>query len=407
VSRHISESKAREHHRLVKHSAIAGITQKTGLLVGIGLLLCLGGTAPILGQEPETSPDKRLQNAAVSFREVMHEPDKGIPRDLFDKARCIVIIPGVKKAAFIVGGKYGRGFVSCRRGGNGRFGSPAAIRIEGGSYGLQIGGSSTDVFMLIMNESGMKKLLSDKFTIGGEAEAAAGPVGRDASANTDVLLHAEILSWSRSRGLFAGLSLEGSTLRPDEGENEKLYGQKLTNREILEGNVHTPDGGRPLIAELNRYRNAPGTGGNVAGALGTSGHVTLSSVHFATGKADITPDSEASLNEALAALTDHRDWKIRVEGFTDNVGSREANEKLSSDRAEAVVNWLADHGIDRSRLSSKGYGERHPLANNSSDDGRAKKSTCGTGSHVGAERRLRATSIREPSCPPSRPFRFG
>ena len=372
MSRYTSESTACEHHGLVKDSAVTGITEKTGLLMGIVLLLCLGGTSQILGQEPETSPDKRLLNAAVSFREVMHEPDKGIPRDLFDKARCIVIIPGVKKAAFIVGGKYGRGFVSCRRGGNGRFGSPAAIRIEGGSYGLQIGGSSTDVFMLIMNESGMKKLLSDKFTIGGEAEAAAGPVGRDASANTDVLLHAEILSWSRSRGLFAGLSLEGSTLRPDESENEKLYGQKLTNREILEGNVHTPDGGRPLIAELNRYRNAPGTGGNVAGALGTSGRVTLSSVHFATGKSDITPDSEASLNEALAALTDHRDWKIRVEGFTDNVGSRETNDKLSSDRAEAVVNWLADHGIDRSRLSSKGYGERHPLADNSSDDGRAK-----------------------------------
>ena len=372
MSRYASESTACEHHGLVKDSAVTGITEKTGLLMGIVLLLCLGGTSQILGQEPETSPDKRLLNAAVSFREVMHEPDKGIPRDLFDKARCIVIIPGVKKAAFIVGGKYGRGFVSCRRGGNGRFGSPAAIRIEGGSYGLQIGGSSTDVFMLIMNESGMKKLLSDKFTIGGEAEAAAGPVGRDASANTDVLLHAEILSWSRSRGLFAGLSLEGSTLRPDESENEKLYGQKLTNREILEGNVHTPDGGRPLIAELNRYRNAPGTGGNVAGALGTSGRVTLSSVQFATGKSDITPDSEASLNEALAALTDHRDWKIRVEGFTDNVGSRETNDKLSSDRAEAVVNWLADHGIDRSRLSSKGYGERHPLADNSSDDGRAK-----------------------------------
>src|ERR1700724_1538976 len=207
--------------------------------------LALMGSTQIRAQERETTPDKRLENATLSFREVIPEPDKGIPHDLFDKARCIVIIPGVKKAAFIVGGKYGRGFVSCRRGGNGRFGSPAAIRVEGGSYGLQIGGSSTDVFMLIMNESGMKKLLSDKFTIGGEAEAAAGPVGRGASANTGVLLHAEILSWSRSRGLFAGLSLEGSTLRPDEGENEKLYGQKLTNREILEGNVHTPDGGRP------------------------------------------------------------------------------------------------------------------------------------------------------------------
>ena len=136
-------------------------------------------------QEPESSPDNRLENATSSFREVMHEPDKGIPLDLFHKAHCIVIIPGVKKAAFIVGGKYGRGFVSCRANGTGRFGTPAPIRIEGGSYGLQIGGSSTDVFMLIMNEGGMKKLLADKFTIGGQAEAAAGPVGRDTSANTD------------------------------------------------------------------------------------------------------------------------------------------------------------------------------------------------------------------------------
>jgi lipid-binding SYLF domain-containing protein len=210
-------------------------TVRRGLTVGprcvaltLVTSLALIGGGKVRGQDAETSPDKRLQNATLSFSEVMHEPDKGIPRDLFDKSWCIVIIPGVKKAAFIVGGKYGRGFVSCRRNGTGRFGTPADVRIEGGSYGLQIGGSSTDVFMLIMNEGGMRKLLSDKFTIGGEAEAAAGPVGRDTSANTDVLLHAEILSWSRSRGLFAGLSLEGSTLRPDESEDTRLYGEKVS-----------------------------------------------------------------------------------------------------------------------------------------------------------------------------------
>jgi lipid-binding SYLF domain-containing protein len=300
----------------------------------------------------------------------MHEPDKGIPRDLFVKSRCIIIIPGTKKAAFIVGGKYGRGFVSCRRGDRGRFGSPAAIRIEGGSYGLQIGGSSTDLFMLIMNEGGMKKLLSDKFTIGGEAEAAAGPVGRDTSANTDVLLHAEILSWSRSRGLFAGLSLEGSTLRPDESENNKLYGQKLSNKEILNGDVRTPEGAHAFVVELNRYRNSPGT--NVSASLANSDRVTLSNVHFATGKADLTPDSNTSLNEVLTVLKDHADWKVRVEGFTDNVGSREGNEKLSGDRADAVMNWLVDHGIDRDRLSAKGYGESRPVAKNSTAEGRAK-----------------------------------
>lgn len=282
--------------------------------------------------------DKRLQNSLLSFREVMHEPDKGIPRDLLHTSRCVIIIPGVKKGAFIVGGKYGRGFVSCRRTITGRFGTPAAILIEGGSYGLQIGGSSTDVFMLIMNEDGMKKLLADKFTIGGEAEAAAGPVGRDTSAKTDVLLHAEILSWSRSRGFFAGLLLDGSTLRPDSGENENLYGQKVSNQEILQGELKTPVGARPLVAELNHYRNAEH--GDVNASLRESGRVTLSDVHFATGKATITSDSERALNNVVAALKDHPDWNIRVEGFTDNVGSREANLKLSDERTNVVmVRW--------------------------------------------------------------------
>ncbi|MGA8230125.1 MAG: YSC84-related protein [Candidatus Acidiferrales bacterium] len=301
----------------------------------------------------------------------MREPDKGIPRDLFDRARCVVIIPGVKKGAFVVGGKYGRGFVSCRSGEKGPFGAPAAVRIEGGSYGLQIGGSSTDVFMLIMNEDGIKHLDADKFTLGGEAQASAGPVGRDTSANTDVLLHAEILSWSRSRGLFAGLSLEGSTLRPDGSENEKLYGKRLTNQEILETGATTPRGARPLVAELNRYAGeAPSS--DVAGSLSSSGRVTLSDVHFASGKADITPDSEASLKQVATTLKEHADWKIRVEGFTDNIGSRMENRKLSRDRAEAVMNWLADHGIDRSRLSAKGYGESRAVARNTTPEGRAK-----------------------------------
>jgi SH3 domain-containing YSC84-like protein 1 len=318
-------------------------------------------------QEPESSPDNRLENATSSFREIMHEPDKGIPAGLFHKAHCIVIIPGVKKAAFIVGGKYGRGFVSCRANGTGRFGTPAPVRIEGGSYGLQIGGSSTDVFMLIMNEDGMKKLLADKFTIGGEAEAAAGPVGRDTSANTDVLLHAEILSWSRSRGLFAGISLDGSTLRPDGSEAEKLYGKKVTNEEILHGDLVTPTGARPLVAELNRYRSA-----DLEASLDTKRRLTLSNVHFATGEAELSSDSASALNNIVAGLKEHPDWKIRVEGFTDNVGSPNANLKLSTERAHAVMDWLANHGIDRSRLSAKGYGESHPVAKNSSEEGRAK-----------------------------------
>jgi len=340
------------------------------LQLGFGVLAYLMlASAQSLGHDTETSPDKRLDNAYLSFREAMHEPDKGIPRDLFEKSRCIVIIPGVKKGAFIVGGKYGRGFVSCRHGESGRFGTPAAVRIEGGSYGLQIGGSSTDVFMLIMNEGGMKKLLADKFTIGGEAEAAAGPVGRDTSANTDVLLHAEILSWSRSRGLFAGVSLEGSTLRPDESENAKLYGESISNKQILEsGDLGTPPPARPLVAELNRYRNPS----NVEAQLRESKRVILSDVNFETGRADITADSENALNALVTALNQHPDWKVRIEGFTDSTGSPSANLKLSADRAQAVVNWLGDHGIDRSRLSSKGYGETRPAATNTTEEGRAK-----------------------------------
>ncbi|MGA7187965.1 MAG: YSC84-related protein, partial [Candidatus Acidiferrales bacterium] len=321
--------------------------------------------------DSEETPDQRLQNAHASFHEMMDAPDKGIPLDLFNKAECIVIIPGVKKAAFIFGGKYGRGFVSCRRGDSRRFGAPAAIRIEGGSYGLQIGGSSTDVFMLIMNERGMNRLLADKFTIGGEAAAAAGPVGRNTSADTDVLLHAEILTWSRSRGVFAGLSLEGSTLRPDASENQKLYGRDISNQEILEGDVTVPPAGRQLIVTLNRYSGMNENQVDVAQGL-RSGRITLQNVHFATGKADITPDSEAALANAAQAIKDNPGWKIQVEGFTDSAGDKAANLKLSQDRAEAVANWLAGHGVDRSRLTTKGYGEDKPVASNETETGRRK-----------------------------------
>jgi lipid-binding SYLF domain-containing protein len=333
-------------------------------------VFCL--VSPIVSaQQGEDTPDHRLRSAHSAFHEVMDMPDKGIPVDLFNKSECIVIIPGVKKAAFIVGGKYGRGFVSCRRGESRRFGAPAAIRIEGGSYGLQIGGSSTDVFMLIMNETGMNRLLTDKVTIGGEAAAAAGPVGRNTSADTDVLLHAEILTWSRSRGIFAGLSLEGSTLRPDGSENRKLYGRDISNKEILEGDIAVPMAGRQLVVTLNRYSGTNGDQADVAQGL-RSGRVTLQNVHFATGKADITPDSEVSLGRAAQALKDNPDWKVRVEGFTDSVGSSDANLKLSQDRADAVMNWLTGHGVDGSRLTAKGYGESRPVASNKTDAGRRR-----------------------------------
>jgi lipid-binding SYLF domain-containing protein len=317
------------------------------------------------------TPEKRIRSAADSFLEIMKVPEKGIPRDLLEKAECVVIIPGLKKGAFLVGGKYGRGFVSCRRRSE-RWGPPAAVRIEGGSYGFQIGGSSTDVFMLIMNEKGMKRLLSDKFTIGGEAAAAAGPVGRNASANTDMLLRAEILSWSRSRGLFAGLSLEGATLRPDGDANRDLYGRDLSNQEIIEGDVRTPRAARPLIAALNQYSGPAGKDESVSQSLKQRGRATLGAAHFETGKSEITSDSEAALSDFAKTLTDNPTWNIRVEGYTDNRGNAEANRKLSEDRAQAVVNWLTEHGIDRSRLTVKGYGQSRPVGSNATDTGRQK-----------------------------------
>ena len=195
--------------------------------------------------------EQRLSDSTTVIHEMSQASDEGIPQDLLRKARCVIVVPGLKKVAFIGGGKYGRGYASCmtRKG----WSPPAAVRIEGGSFGLQLGGSSTDVIMLVLNEGGMKKLLSDKFTLGGEAAAAAGPVGRNTSANTDVLMTAEILSWSRSHGVFAGLSLEGATLRQDEDENAKLYGKPLTNEEILTGTVKRPVTAGPFLAQLQHF----------------------------------------------------------------------------------------------------------------------------------------------------------
>lgn len=206
----------------------------------------------------EDTPDKRLRAAADDFQQVMQTPDKGIPRDLLDRAQCVVIIPGMKKAAFGVGGQYGRGFASCREV-SGEWSGPAALRLAGGSFGLQLGGNSTDLFLLVMNQKGLDHLLSDKFTIGADATAAAGPVGRNASADTDVLLHAEILSWSRSRGAFAGVSLNGTTVETDKSEDQKLYGKTMDNRDIIEGKVPPPAAAQQLIAELDQYAGRKGS----------------------------------------------------------------------------------------------------------------------------------------------------
>jgi SH3 domain-containing YSC84-like protein 1 len=197
---------------------------------------------------------ERLQAAADAFKEVMGIPDKSIPQDLLERAQCIVIVPGLKKGAFFVGAKYGKGFVSCRRADGVGWSAPGAIRVEGGSFGFQFGGTETDAFMLVMNKKGMDRLLSTKFTLGGDASVAAGPVGRSTQAETDAALTAEILTWSRQRGLFAGISLSGATLREDSDWNRDLYGKKITNREIImKGTVQTPKAAEGLMTELNRY----------------------------------------------------------------------------------------------------------------------------------------------------------
>jgi lipid-binding SYLF domain-containing protein len=199
------------------------------------------------------TPQERLAAAADVFQEVMATPDKGIPQDLLAKAQCVIIVPGLKKGAFVVGGQYGRGFAECRKSDGFGWGAPGAVRVEGGSVGFQIGGSSTDVVMLVMNSHGMEKLLGDKFTLGADASVAAGPVGRTANAATDVRMDAEILAWSRAKGVFAGISLSGATMRNDADSNAELYGRKLDNREVLGGTVEPPAAAAVLRATLDKY----------------------------------------------------------------------------------------------------------------------------------------------------------
>ena len=219
-----------------------------GVLV---LAAALGCSSP--GLFADTAAE-RLEASATMVREIMGARDQGIPQDLLNKAYCVVIIPSLKKGAFVVGGQYGKGFAVCRAGADGvGWGAPAAVKVEGGSVGFQIGGSSTDVIMLVMNEHGMRDLEKDKFTLGGDASVAAGPVGRTATANTDAYMTAEILSWSRTKGLFAGISLSGATVRPDGEANKELYGEKLDNRQILMTSKKPPSAAGPLLAELAKY----------------------------------------------------------------------------------------------------------------------------------------------------------
>jgi len=196
---------------------------------------------------------ERVAEAAKVLDEVMGTPEHAIPTDLFNKSQCIAILPSVKKAGLGIGGEFGKGVLSCRIRDGKEWSGPSTVRIEGGSFGLQIGGSSTDVILLILNERGAEKLLQSKFTVGVDAAAAAGPVGRDAKAETDVQMHAEILSYSRSRGAFAGISLDGSTLRQDADDNKAIYGKEVTPQQIISGAVPPPYSVRPLMVSLKKY----------------------------------------------------------------------------------------------------------------------------------------------------------
>jgi lipid-binding SYLF domain-containing protein len=218
----------------------------------LSVIFAIAGTlsTAAYAADREAKVEDRLDASADTLADMMKADDKGIPQDLLDKAKCVVVVPGMKKAGFIFGAKYGRGFAACRR--NGGWSAPASMRVEGGSVGFQIGLSETDVILLVMNDGGMKHLLSDKFTIGGDATGAAGPIGRETSAQTDAKLNAEMLSYSRARGLFAGISLEGATLRPDEESNRELYGRDAKNREILTGDFKTPAAAEKFEHRLRR-----------------------------------------------------------------------------------------------------------------------------------------------------------
>jgi len=215
--------------------------------------MCL--CVPLAAQDKEKI-DQRLAEAGKAFGEIMAVRDKNIPGDILDKAECVVIIPGMVKGGFIVGGQGGRGAVSCRGPNKSGWGAPAMLEMGGGSVGLQIGASSTDVVMLVMNKAGMDSLLKDKFTIGADASVAAGPVGRATTAETDAALKAKILSYSRSKGAFGGVALKGTTLKQDNDANKVLYGKEVDAKNILDGPTPTPASAKPMLQALNQYSPA-------------------------------------------------------------------------------------------------------------------------------------------------------
>lgn len=227
---------------------------KLGALLA-ALSFSLAQIAPFVMAQASTFEERaRTQKAAKAFQEIMSAPDQNIPQEILDRAQCVAVFPSVKKAGFVIGGQYGKGLISCRRADGGSWGTPAFFTIGGGSFGLQIGGQAVDLVLVIMNKDGVANLLKDKFEIGAGAAVSAGPVGRNAAASTDVLLKAQMLSYSRSRGLFAGLELKGAVITPDNDANKDVYGDKLTSREILlEGKARTPKGVQIFPQMLQKF----------------------------------------------------------------------------------------------------------------------------------------------------------
>jgi len=229
---------------------------KVSTYLAAALLLIAPATfgGPASEKDKDTKDENRLENAGTVIDEILNVPDN-IPQDLLNKARCVIVLPSVVKAAFVVGGSYGHGVMVCRTGERfrGPWGAPAMYALEGGSIGLQIGGQATDFVILVMNDRGAESLLHSKVKLGADAAIAAGPKGRDAQADTDAYLRAEMLSYSRSRGVFAGVSLEGSTLRPDGDANRKLYGRDASASEIItESKFHAPEAAHKLISRLQK-----------------------------------------------------------------------------------------------------------------------------------------------------------
>jgi len=213
----------------------------------VKLTIVAGVAAATLFAQEET-PDHRMRSAADVVQQLMSAPDA--PVDMMSKARCVVVIPGLKKGAFLVGGEYGKGYAICRAGAG--WGAPAAVTIGGGSFGAQLGVESTDVILLVMNDRGLRHLEQDKVELGGDASVAAGPVGRRAAADTDASMRAEMLSYSRSHGVFAGISLDGAVIKRDPGEDRRLYGHDVTTGEVLRGQVPPPEGANILRSALER-----------------------------------------------------------------------------------------------------------------------------------------------------------